>query len=215
MQITNASQNIETAYDCPHCEIANSGFTEVFKSYKSLEMDDSYTTVYICHNCGMAIGAVCTLLGMGLSKIDLSRQDMVHEVYPKPLVDGAPLGTPDKVKKHFLNGCKLARDDDTADAASFSIRKSLEECVKEKGALEGNLSKKLKYLREQGLVSNEFEEWAHNIRLLGNLGVHEESSPDEARELVEFARAFFTYVYTIPSLIKKGKANNATTSLPG
>ena len=45
---------------------------------------------------------------------------------------------------------------------------------------------------------------AHTVRAEGNVGVHEEEwTEEEAKKLIDFARLFFIYVYTLPAGVKE------------
>lgn len=55
--------------------------------------------------------------------------------------------------------------------------------------------------------TNDIKDWAHNIRIFGNWGAHPDKDglkdvdQETAKEIIEFLRSYFHYVYTMPQKV--------------
>lgn len=60
-------------------------------------------------------------------------------------------------------------------------------------------------------LTPEIKDWAHNIRIFGNWGVHPQNDnlkdidSDKANETQSFLEEFFNYVYVMPSRVAKAR----------
>lgn len=86
----------------------------------------------------------------------------------------------------------------------FICRMLLEQMCAERGATTGNLASRIDALADK--LSPAVTEWAHTVRLLGNVAVHEPTTTidlDDSLELVEFTRTLAELLYTIPARIQR------------
>ncbi len=63
-------------------------------------------------------------------------------------------------------------------------------------------------------MTADIKDWAHNIRIFGNWGVHPQDdqlkdvNQKKAEEVKMFLEEFFNYVYVMPSRVQKAKKIN-------
>lgn len=85
------------------------------------------------------------------------------------------------------------------EATVMYVRKALEALSSEHG-VSGNLFHKIDELHKTGVLDDRLKAWAHDLRQLGNEGVHQiEKSPtkEDAADSIEFLDAIILYVYTL------------------
>lgn len=87
----------------------------------------------------------------------------------------------------------------------LECRRILELMCKDKGATRGNLQNKIDWLVEQGLLTKDIGDWAHEVRFLGNESVHEEGpiKPEYAREIHDITKIIAEILYTYPARIER------------
>ncbi|MCH7698094.1 MAG: DUF4145 domain-containing protein [Chloroflexi bacterium] len=94
------------------------------------------------------------------------------------------------------------------DAVVLMCGRALGEATMTLGATDGSLFGRIEALAADHQITPALAEWAHESRLARNLGAHgDQEEADEkkwndetdAREIVEFCRWFFRYVYVLPA----------------
>ncbi|MBU0557692.1 MAG: DUF4145 domain-containing protein [Alphaproteobacteria bacterium] len=88
---------------------------------------------------------------------------------------------------------------------------SIDAMLKEKGFREGSLYRRIELAAEEGILTSEMREWAHEIRLSANEPRHadddyEGATSADAEQIIEFAKALGQYLFELPSKVKKWKA---------
>jgi hypothetical protein len=78
------------------------------------------------------------------------------------------------------------------------------------GASKGKLVEEIKELVRQQKVPKTMGDWADEVRELGNIGAHPDESekvvsPQDAKDVVRFARYFILYAIDIPHEIDEYK----------
>ncbi len=79
-------------------------------------------------------------------------------------------------------------------------RKCLEAMCVFLGAQEGSLAKRLRQLKDSGLIEARFYEWAEELRLVGNDAAHDLNlciSKQDALDSLEFVEAILLYVFAL------------------
>lgn len=94
-------------------------------------------------------------------------------------------------------------------ASAAMCRRALQSSVIERGAKKAKLSDQIDDLREKQIITEAIRDWAHEIRLTGNIGAHpdedglEDVSPEDADELIKFMEQYLNYVYVMPDKVTK------------
>ena len=113
-----------------------------------------------------------------------------------------PDGLPEKVQRVYKEAEKTF-EAGIWGAAMERYRKAIEQACKDKGQTSGKLVAKIKKLRDTGQITQDLNDWAHEIRIVGNEAAHDDPLPDdnakkEATDIRLFCELFMTYVYTLP-----------------
>lgn len=71
-----------------------------------------------------------------------------------------------------------------------------------------NLKPRIDALFNAGRLTSDLKDWAHQIRLDGNEGAHdeEELTPDQIRQLARFTELFLIYTFTLPAAVNRIKS---------
>ncbi|GAA4253452.1 DUF4145 domain-containing protein [Azospirillum formosense] len=199
------------AYNCPHCRTSKSGFNP--KHHVNFRGDASKPlTFYTCGSCGKPLVVLYKATGHNWDpKIcpgDPRNHDfIINETWPKQIDLVAPKFTPENIAKFYLQGLdNLERQH--FDAAGAMFRKTLDCATKLiNPELKSDLNKRIKLLSENGLITKDMGEWAHQIRLGGNEAVHEDEpfSGKDAEDLEAFTKLFLMYAFTLPGMMKERK----------
>ena len=138
------------------------------------------------------------------------------DIYPKrtPKMDKS---IPTEVAKDYIEAMKCF-DVSAVRASVVMCRRALQSSVLGKGATKDRLADQIEELYNKGIITGSIKDWAHEIRLTGNVGAHpdrdglKDVTPEEAKELLDFVEEYVNYVYTMPSRVKakrKRKTNDS------
>ena len=139
-----------------------------------------------------------------------SAADRLHDfrVQPWPLkVEKAPDHWPDSVGRYWLQA-KRSLLSENWDAAAVMARSALQVALREQNATGKNLREEIDSLAASGVLPKILQEWAHEVRELGNESAHPtpEQQPTNARDakdIVQFLDYFLEYSYTLPKQIRE------------
>ena len=132
------------------------------------------------------------------------------DYYPKrtPKMDSS---IPESVAEDYAEAIKCF--DVGANRASAAMcRRALQSSVLERGAKKAKLRDQIDDLREKQIITGAIGDWAHEIRLTGNIGAHpdedglEDVSPEDADGLIKFMEEYLNYVYVMPAKVAKKRA---------
>ncbi len=120
---------------------------------------------------------------------------------------GAPPHTPANVERFFEQG--MANLSGQWDAAGAMFRKALDTALTAKFPdIKGSLAQRIQKAGDDGLLTSDMAEWAHEIRRLGNEAVHEDDpfSEGDARVLHSFTDLVLRYLFTLPGMMAVARA---------
>jgi len=114
---------------------------------------------------------------------------------------------PDTVGRYWLQAKKNLRDANW-EAAALMARSSLQIALRGQNAEGKNLKQEIDDLATKGILPNIMQEWAHNVRELGNESAHplpeqDPTNPQDAKDIVKFMDYLFEYLYTLPKRISE------------
>ena len=97
------------------------------------------------------------------------------------------------------------------DAAGSMFRTALEAGLKEKfPEVEGILYERIQQAANQHGLAPDLVNWAHRIRLDGNVAVHDgEFSKTDAENLHAFTELVFMYLFTLPGMLEEAQEESA------
>lgn len=202
--------------DCPYCRIRSVAFTvAAIIQWKELWEDKSYDVFAQCgyRPCRRGIIKTVSTTGQSLSLANNLTSDrnpsQIVPRFPSPYV---PLHTPDPAARYFKQGCANNLSGNW-DAAGAMFRKALDVGLKHKfPELSGSLFERIQQAKENGGLTEDLAEWAHEIRLDGNAAVHDEDeyTEEEAKPLEAFTNMVFQYLFTLPAMVQEKKRDSST-----
>lgn len=202
-------------HNCPHCKTVNGGFTYVFAKLNPVLTNSTskiWNIVFECNTCGANL--ICETktvtsenpnhLNGDIKKIDLFS---ICEIYPREVLLDIPEHLPNLAANAFKEGLDNLPRSPNAAAAMF--RRSLELGLKffDPDLKRMNLVDRIDELHEMGKITDALKEWAHQVRLDGNLALHDldEFSISDAQQLQLFTKYILVYLFTLPEQILLAK----------
>lgn len=184
---------------CPFCsekgnfELEHHSEKKKPNGHKILNFD-----TYKCGNCASFVQVFWTA----------SRDMHDFRVIPWPLrrLEKYPDHWPEAVGRYWLQAKRSLRDENW-DAAALMARSSLQVALREQEAEGRNLKQEIDDLAQKGILPTIMQDWAHNVRELGNESAHPQpdqkaTDPQDAKDIVGFMDYLFEYLYTLPKQIK-------------
>jgi hypothetical protein len=135
-------------------------------------------------------------------------------VQPWPLkYDKAPEHYPEDVGRYWLQA-KRSLVDQNYDAAAVMTRSSIQLALRAHKAVGANLKQEIDDLASKGLLPQLMQEWAHNVRALGNDSAHPKpdqtpTTAKDATDIAKFMDFLFEYLYGLPKRIKDFRERKA------
>lgn len=88
--------------------------------------------------------------------------------------------------------------------------------LKEKGYKDGDLYPRINKAVEDGLITEEMGQWAHEIRLDANDQRHADENADlpdaaNASKCIEFARSLAQFLFVLPAQVQRGLSSAQNT----
>ncbi len=138
------------------------------------------------------------------------KNNKIVDMYPKkmPQVDKS---VPTEVTRDFIEAAKCY-DAGCFRAAASMCRRALQSSCVEKGAKDGKLTDQIIDLHERGFITTNLKDWAHEIRITGNVGAHPDNDGlkdvdrKEAEEIINFMEEYLKYLYVMPSKVEEKRA---------
>lgn len=188
---------------CPHCSIdtPNLSRLSLFETTDFNGFDRKYWGLYSCRRCGGVVLAMATKEFFPISAC-----------YPQ--ISTISTEIPERARTYLSQ----ALDSLHAPAGAVMLAaSSIDSMLKEKGYKEGSLNKRIEEAAATHLITEGMKEWAHKVRLGANEQRHSDEnaslpSVDEARNLIDFAKALGEFLFVLPALVKKGAEDVSTTS---
>ncbi|MFU6377864.1 DUF4145 domain-containing protein [Metapseudomonas otitidis] len=212
---------------CPHCRRADAYLECVYdKAIRKVGHHVCWAVVFSCGSCAELV--VVNVIDVGGVKrspreyalnssvpVLLNEQSSMWQrfgMYPEMQSLNAPEHTPEKIAKPFIEAKdNLARGH--YETSELLCRKALD--IATKALMPGTndaLNARINKLKTDQVITAEMADWAHIIRLEGNESAHsdDESTKEEAQELVDFTETFLLYAFTLPAMvrIKRGNAGH-------
>jgi hypothetical protein len=97
-------------------------------------------------------------------------------------------------------------------ASAVLSRRTLEAIIADKGATEKSLYLGIKKMRDLEIIDKSLNEWATEIRLIGNSGAHfdpmEKVEKIDAEKVIMFTEELIKYIYILPAEIARRRTKN-------
>ena len=181
---------------CPHCSIDTPSLVALdavkFTTAHNGENKRAWR-FYKCQRCG----GIVTASGGNTTMI-------VTNTYPSTFQLSDVL--PDRVKEYL----KQAIDSIFAPSGSVMLSASaVDAMLKEKGYKDGSLYKRIDKAKNDGLITSDMAQWAHQVRLDANDERHADENAtmptvEDAKQSTEFAITLAELIYVLPSKVSRG-----------
>lgn len=190
---------------CPHCGVDSPTLNGLLIG----NSNDPITTrdiigdnvriwrVYRCSRCGGLITAAAPI----------SIHYEVSEIYPEPVkVDEAIPNTAKAYLSQAINSINAPA------GAVMLCASSVDAMLKAKGYIKGRLYPRIEQAAKDHLITEGMKEWAHEIRLDANDQRHADENATlptmtDAQRVIKFTQALGEFLFVLPALIERGKAD--------
>jgi hypothetical protein len=209
----NKTQRRHVAF-CPHCgnttpqriafehRYRDTWFGSDGKPWAPDEGPESEAIVCICDTCE------AVLLYDGVSYVESGCWPEL--MYPRDTT--LPKGVPVAIRDIYAEARVVKQN--APNAFAMMIRKGLEAICDDRGAPQGTLHSRLKYLAQQGEVPPVLAEMTDALRVVGNTAAHgslQAITQPMTWAIDEFFRTIVEYVYVAPSKLAEFKEKLAAT----
>lgn len=140
-----------------------------------------------------------------------------YRVLPWPLTfEESPEHWPQAVGRFWLQAQRSLQSANW-DAAAVMARSALQATLRDKQAIGANLKQEIHDLAAKGLLPPVMKDWSDNVRELGNDAAHPTAdrpptSPQDARDVVEFLTFLLECLYDLPDRIDKYRQRRTNES---
>ncbi|MCF8809656.1 DUF4145 domain-containing protein [Xanthomonas campestris pv. campestris] len=199
---------------CPHCSAEKMTMTSVASAKYSAKIS---TAMF---SCGACSNILCVRFShdrddswvyepWNFEEALFSNNGKILMTYPQVEEPTCPEDVSENVRRAYLQAIdNAARSNNDAAAAMF--RKALDISTREldQQLANKNLKPRIDALFNAGRLTSDLKDWAHQIRLDGNEGAHdeEELTPDQIRQLARFTELFLIYTFTLPAAVNRIKS---------
>lgn len=181
---------------CPYCDVHSSTSTRTGTTQEGTAFE-----IVQCDTCKKLILFIQTWNGTKFVTTDQypKRTPKLHQSIPKEVGD-------DYVEAATCFDAKANK------ASAAMCRRALQTSVLEKGVTKGRLVDQIDELYKSQIITKDIKEWAHEIRLTGNLGAHPDEdgladiTQKDAEELLKFIEEYLNYVYIMPFKVAEKRA---------
>ena len=164
------------------------------KTWVAGEADEGYFLVQ-CPSCNKP------LFGFAINYLDDRDNwcwDNAERLWPTPAATEISSAIPDAARRDIKDANKCLSHG-IYSAATVLCGRALERLIKEKA---GNMmiGKGIKALRDSGAIDDRLFNWAEALRKERNIGAHasdEDTTKENAQDVIDFTIAIFDYVYTL------------------
>lgn len=195
----------ELIVDCPHCMVrvkANA------KDWISKDGDETFFLLQ-CPSCRNP------LFGSAYAYQDDWNNHCwtdVERIWPTPSITEVSLSIPEAARRDIKDAQKCLSHG-IYSAAAVLCGRALERLIKEKTGEGHMIGRGLKALLDKGAIDQRLFDWAEALRKERNIGAHasdEDTTKENAQDVVDFTIAIFDYVYTLSEKYAKYIARKAT-----
>lgn len=189
--------------DCPHCAVRVKAEA---KTWVGNGEEEAYFLVECpsCHNAlfGSSVAIQNEFNNWGW--------DTAERLWPTPSVAEVGPAIPDAARRDIKDAQKCLSHG-IYSAAAVLCGRALERLIKEKAGA-NMIAKGLAELKAKGVIDERLFSWAEALRKERNIGAHasdEDTTKENAQDIIDFTIAIFDYVYTLSEKYEKYVARKA------
>jgi hypothetical protein len=136
--------------------------------------------------------------------------DTAERLWPTPSVAEVGPAIPEAARRDIKDAQKCLSHG-IYSAAAVLCGRALERLIKEKGSAD-TIAKGLAELKAKGVIDERLFSWAEALRKERNIGAHasdEDTTKENAQDIIDFTIAIFDYVYTLSEKYERYVARKA------
>lgn len=189
--------------ECPFCEERGNFLLEHHSEKK--KPNGNKILNFDTYKCGSCSSFVMVLWSVNEHRG--SRNLHSYRVLPYPLkITKAPDYMPEAVGRNWLQAQK-SLESESWDAAAIMARTAMQTALRDKQATGNHLIDEINDLATQGVLPPLMVDWAHEVRILGNEGTHQDPmstgvEDTDAKDIVEYLDYLLEYLYALPQKIQ-------------
>jgi HEPN domain-containing protein len=189
--------------DCPHCSVRVKAEA---KAWVGSGGEGAFFLVQ-CPSCQSA------LFGSAVSYQDEYNNwgwDTAERLWPTPSVAEVGQAIPEAARRDIKDAQKCLSHG-IYSAAAVLCGRALERLIKEKASV-NMIGKGLAELKSKGVIDERLFSWAEALRKERNIGAHasdEDTTKENAQDIIDFTIAIFDYVYTLSEKYQRYLARKA------
>ncbi len=177
------------------CDICNKVMFFIFRK-KPFELHDEFSDSTISSPVSSLVQGAHSNDSNNVQFLRDIQNYYVEDYYPKHSYI-AHTAVPKEIAKDFIESNRCY-DNQAYNASVAMSRRAIQKICKSRGATKKKLDEQI-----DEVIPPDLKNFAHEIRLWGNLGAHpddviEDVSKDDAREMIDFVEHLFEYLYTMP-----------------
>lgn len=197
-----------TTVDCPQCEVRVKADVE---NWVGDPQDEAYFLV-ACPSCKQPIFGKAFVYQDEHSNWEWSNAE---RLWPIPTASEVSAAIPEAARRDIKDAQKCLTHG-IYSAAAVLCGRALERLIKEKAGAK-MIGRGLAELKEKGIIDERLYAWAEALRKERNIGAHaseEDTTKENAQDIIDFTIAIFDYVYTLTEKYEKYVARKSTTVPP-
>ncbi|MBZ5533883.1 MAG: DUF4145 domain-containing protein [Acidobacteriia bacterium] len=190
--------------ECPHCQ-SKAAFMTVGEPFQ----EGTPNTLPI-RMIGAARCVACNKYILAIVRSDVTTSSQIYHICDEYYPLGAPnqdleKSIPEDVAEDFREAirCQWVK---AYRACVVMCRRAIQSSVITLNAKGKNLVEQIDDLASKGTITQPLREFAHEIRLAGNVGAHADGLDDtkdsDAEDIVAFTREYLDHVYVMPAKLK-------------
>ena len=189
---------------CPQCGIAHPRVTIQSRHHSNMR----HYALAFCASCGGGILAISDL------RDENQLNGRIEYIYPSQQHVAEEL--PERTKNYLSQAITSLH---APDGAVMLAGSAVDAMLKDKNLEEGTVYTRIDQAVEQGILTQEMGDWAHEVRLGSNRPRHaDRENPhvtrEQAEQAIEFTRTLGHILYVLPRRVEKGKAKATETEAP-
>jgi HEPN domain-containing protein len=197
-----------TTVDCPKCSVR---IKADIKSWVGNAQDEAYFLV-ACPSCKQALFGKAFVYQDEYNNWEWNNAE---RLWPMPTATEVSVAIPEAARRDIKDAQKCLSHG-IYSAAAVLCGKALERLIKEKAGA-NMIAKGLAELKSKGIIDERLFAWAEALRKERNIGAHasdEDTTKENAQDIIDFTIAIFDYVYTLTEKYEKYIARKAATPPP-
>lgn len=180
----------EIIIGCPHCQVR-------VKTSWAASVQGEGGELYFLVRCPSCLGA---LFGRGVSYMNEDEWELAiaERLWPEPPSADVAGEIPERARRDIKDAQK-ALSHGIYSAAAVLCRRALARLIRKKAGA-SMIGKGLADLKAKGVIDQRLFDWAEELRKernLGSLASDDETTKENAQDLVDFTIAIFEYVYAV------------------